>query len=114
MDGTYYHPAPSATAEHCINFWATVEIPDRIITQVEDAYYDDRQREIKEDIDEIMRTWSAEWVKANPEPGNWAGEDKVEEYNQRWRDAHEVHRLKVLPEVEASRPLALGSMTQPK
>ena len=109
MDATYYHPAPSATAEHCINFWANVEIPDEIVTQVENAYYNDRQQEIDEDMEETMRTWTAEWVKANPEPGAWAGKYKVEEYNQRWRDEHEIHRLKVLSEVEARRPLMLGS-----
>ena len=114
MDGTYYHPAPSATAEHCINFWANVEIPDEIITQVENAYYSDRQQEIDEDMEETMRAWTAEWVKANPDPGAWAGKDRVEEYNQRWRGEHEVHRLKVLPEVEARRPIHLGNYDAPQ
>lgn len=112
--GTYYHPAPSATAEHCLNFWANVEIPDEIITQVEDAYYNDRQQEIDEDMEETMRSWTAEWVKTNPEPGKWAAPDVVEAYNQRWRDEHEVHRLKVLPEVEARRPIHLGSYDAPQ
>lgn len=108
-DGTYYHPAPSATAEHCINFWANVEIPDEIITQVENAYYNDRQLEIDEDMEETMRAWTVEWMESNPEPGKWASKFDTENYNQRWRDEHEVHRLKVLPGVEARRPLALGS-----
>ncbi|MGK3708673.1 hypothetical protein [Arthrobacter sp. IK3] len=114
MDGSYFHPAPSATAEHCITFWGTVHIPDEIITQVENAYYRDRQQEIEEDMEETMRLWTVEWMKANPEPGNWASASKVEEYNQRWRDEHEVHRLKVLPSVEAKRPLALGSYDAPQ
>lgn len=109
MDGTYYHPAPSATAEHCINFWVTVEIPDGIISQVEDAYYAERQQGINEHMKEAMRAWTVEWMKTNPEPGNWASKYDIEDYNQRWRDEHEVHRVKVLPEVEARRPLALGS-----
>lgn len=114
MDGTYYHPAPSATAEHCINFWANVAIPDEIITQVENAYYKDRQQEIDEDMEETMRVWTVEWMKANPEPGRWASNYETEAYNQRWRDEHEVHRLKVLPEVEARRPLHLGSYDAPQ
>ena len=108
-DGTYFHPAPSATAEHCINFWANVEIPDEIITQVEDAYYRDRQQEIIDDMEDTMRDWAIEWMKTNPAPGKREGSNATEAYNQRFRDEHEAHRIRILPQVEAKRPIALGS-----
>lgn len=113
-DGTYFHPAPSATAEHCINFWASVRIPDEIITQAKNAYHADRQQEINDDMEDTMREWTIRWMKENPEPGRKAGPAATEEYNQRFRDEHEVHRQKILPSVEAKRPLHLGSYDAPQ
>lgn len=108
-DGTYLHPSPSATAEHCINFWANIEIPDEIISQVESAYYNDRQQEIVDDMEDAMRDWTVEWMKTNPEPGKREGSDATEQYNQRFRKEHEEYRQQIIPEVEGRRPIALGS-----
>ena len=108
-DGTYLHPSPSATAEHCINFWANIEIPDDIIAQVESAYYNDRQQEIVDDMEDAMRDWTHDWMKTNPEPPVKAGPAATEQYNQRFRKEHEEYRQQIIPEVEGRRPIALGS-----
>ncbi|MCC3265894.1 hypothetical protein [Arthrobacter gengyunqii] len=113
-DGTYLHPAPSATAEHCINFWANVQIPDEIITQVENAYYYDRQQEINDDMEDTMREWTVQWMEANPEPPKKAGPAATEQYNQRFRDEHEVQRQAILPEVESKRPVRLYAYDTPQ
>lgn len=107
MDGTYRHPSPSSTAEHCINFWSTVQIPDEIVLQANGAYYRARQREIDDDMTEIMRLWTIEWLKSNPEPPEkgrpYAIKAAKDAHSARWRKEHEVHRLSVLPKSEAKR-----------
>lgn len=104
-DGSYMHPSPSSTAEHCIEFWSNVSIPDEIIAQVESAYYNDRVAEINEDMKVSMDDWSNAWAQVNqpPEKAKY-----MDAHNQRFRDEHETYRLSILAEVESRRPARLG------
>lgn len=104
-DGSFLKPAPSATAEHCINFWSNVEIPDEIITQVEDEYRKVRAKEIDSDMETAMAEWRAKWEQENPPP---AKDKQLSEYQERFRREYEEYRQAILPSVEAKRPPALG------
>ena len=102
-DGSFLKPAPSATAEHCIEFWANVEIPDEIITQVEVEYAKWRSAEIDTDMEQAMSKWSERWSEQNPAP-----KKDVDAYSARWRAEHEQYRQSILPGVVAKRPERLG------
>jgi hypothetical protein len=103
-DGSFLNPAPSATADHCIEFWSNVEIPDEIIDQVAAAYLKFRSEEIDSDMAQAMAQWRAEWEEQNPIPKN----RHLPEYQQRFKDEYEQYRLSVLPGVVAKRPERLG------
>jgi hypothetical protein len=103
-DGSFLNPAPSATAEHCIDFWSRIEIPDEIIDQVVNAYAKFRSEEIDTEMEQIMTEWSARWQEQNPAPTS----RHMEEYQQRYRAEHEKHRQSVLSGVVGKRPEALG------
>lgn len=107
MDGTYRHPAPSSTAEHCINFWGTISIPDEIVLQANGAYYRARQSEIDDDMTEIMRLWTIEWLKSNPEPPEKGRPHAIkaakDAHTAQWHKEYETHRLSVLPKSAAKR-----------
>lgn len=105
-DGSYLHPSPSATAEHCITFWSNVEIPDEIISQSVSAYYSDRELEVEDDMNAAMASWTDDWAADNPEGKKTP--KSTEERNIKYRAEHEVYRLSILPEVEAKRPLLMG------
>lgn len=106
-DGSYLHPSPSATAEHCITFWSTVEIPDDIITRSSVAYNLDRDREVDDDMTAAMAEWTDDWAAKNPEGKKTP--KSTEERNVKFRAEHEAHRLSILPGVEAKRPMGMGS-----
>ncbi|WP_422759063.1 hypothetical protein [Paenarthrobacter sp. C1] len=103
-DGSFLNPAPSATAEHCIQFWSNVEIPDEIIDQVNDAYAKFRSDEIDRDMEAEMAQWRAVWEGQNPVPK----EKHLAEYQQRFKSEYEQHRLAILPRVTVKRPERLG------
>lgn len=102
-DGSFLNPAPSATAEHCIQFWSNVDIPDEIIDQVVTEYAKDRSAEIDEDMKQVMAQWTTHWQDQNPAPKR-----NIEEYNERYRLEHENHRLSILQSVTDKRPEQLG------
>jgi hypothetical protein len=104
-DGTFLKPSPSATAEHCIRFWNTVEIPDEIITQVEGEYRKVRAQEIDTEMESAMAEWRAKWEAENPPP---AKDKHLPEYQDRFRREYEEYRQSILPTVETKRPPALG------
>jgi hypothetical protein len=104
-DGSFLNPAPSATAEHCIEFWTHVEIPDEIIDQVFDAYAKDRKEEIDSDMDQAMAQWREQWVADNPAP---RGGRQLEDHQARYTADFEQHRLSILPGIVAKRPEGLG------
>lgn len=103
-DGSFLKPSPSRTAEHCINFWSTVEIPDAIIDQVEKVYRDARAAEVTNEMDTYMDKWEREWLAANPEPKT----KHVDEWKARFEQEREAYRLSILPTVSV-RPEKLGS-----
>ncbi|MET4144037.1 hypothetical protein [Arthrobacter sp. UYCo732] len=103
-DGSFLNPAPSATAEHCIEFWSRVEIPDEIIDQVVDAYAKFRSEEIDRDMEQTMSQWTARWQEQNPVPKG----KHLEDYEQRFRTQHEQYRQSVEPAAVAKRPERLG------
>lgn len=104
-DGSFLNPAPSATAEHCIDFWSRVEIPDEIIDQVTSAYATSRSEEIDRDMEHAMAEWEGRWTQGNPAPTK---EKHLAEFQERFRQEHEQHRLSILPGVVAKRPERLG------
>lgn len=104
-DGSYLHPSPSATAEHCITFWSNVEVPDEIIDRSVDAYYGDRVQEVEDDMNAAMAEWTNDWAAKNPEGKKTAKSDRDAKY----RAEHEAHRQSILPRVEAKRPDQMGS-----
>jgi hypothetical protein len=104
-DGTFLKPSPSATAEHCIRFWNTVQIPDEIIWQVEAEYRNGRTVEVDQKMRAAMDAWQADWERANPAPRK---PRDLEAYQARFRSEYEEYRQSILPSVEASRPDALG------
>lgn len=104
-DGSFLRPAPSATAEHCIQFWSNVEIPDEIIAQVEDEYTKKVVSEIHADMERAMTQWREQWVKDNPAPRNGR---QLEEHQARYEVEFEDYRTSILPGVEARRPKWLG------
>lgn len=107
MDGSFLHPSPSSTAEHCVEFWSTVEVPDAIISQSEAAYLKDRDREVDDDMVAAMATWTDDWAARNPEGKKTP--KSTEERNAKYRSEHEAHRLSILHGVEAKRPPYMGS-----
>lgn len=67
-DGTFLRPSPSATAEHCIEFWSRIEVPDVVIDQVCQEYAAFRRKEIDDRFEEEMVSWSVAWKSENPSP----------------------------------------------
>lgn len=109
MDGTFFHPAPFKTAERCIEFWATVEIPDQIVDQVADAYH---EAEVDERMDQIMEEWQQNWFRANPQP-----KDKhIPAWDAKYQAEREEYRLQALESLGdgPDRPLHLGSYDLPQ
>jgi hypothetical protein len=103
-DGSFLNPGPSATADHCVQFWSNVEIPDEIIDQVVEAYAKFRSGEIDQEMEQEMGKWRANWEQQNPVP-----KDKhLPEYQQRFKDEYEQYRQSILPRVVGKRPERLG------
>lgn len=108
-DGSFLNPAPSATADHCIRFWSSVEIPDEIIDQVVVEYAKMRSTEIDRDMENAMAQWRTHWEDQNPVPKRG-----LEEYQERFKAEYEQHRQAILPGVSAKRPERLGQYDVPQ
>lgn len=106
-DGTYFRPPPSATAEHCVEFWSNVSIPDEVVTHFENAYFQERDAEVLADRNDLDAEFSHQWLQGNPEPKR---EKAKEEYNARFRADLEAYHRSILPGLEAKRPLHAGNM----
>lgn len=109
--GTYFNPAPSKTAKHCIEFWGNVQIPDEIIDQVKVAHHRDRVKHVDEIMENWMGQWREEWPEKNPKPSR---KKDVADWEQRYRDEHETYRLHVLPQAETERAGQLGRYSAPQ
>jgi hypothetical protein len=105
-DGTFLKPSPSSTAEHCITFWDTVAIPDEIITQAEDVYRNRRVKEVEEGLEAQVSDWAQQWLQENPQPKKKAD---IDAWNARFATEREEFMTRVRAELEAERPMWLGS-----
>lgn len=109
MDSTYLHPTPFRTAEKCIAFWSTVEIPDAIVDQASDAYLKANDNELDVRMTEEMEAWQQRWFAANPQP---AKEKHIPEWEAKFKAEREQYRLAILPRVQEemaeNRPSGLG------
>ena len=111
MDGTFTHPAPFKTAEKCIEFWATIEIPDAIVDRLADAYHD---AEVDIRMEAIMEEWRVRWFAANPQPAH----RHLESWEEKYQTEREEYRLSSLSALadgpDQSRPLYLGEYDLPQ
>jgi hypothetical protein len=105
-DGTFLKPGPSTTAEHCINFWNNVTIPDEIITQAEDVYSNRRTKEVEDGLEAQVMAWAQQWLLENPQPKKKAD---IDAWNARFAAEREPVLTRVREELEAERPMWLGS-----
>lgn len=108
-DCTYLHPTPFRTAEKCIEFWSTVEIPDAIVDQAVAAYEKSLDAEVDRRIEAVMEAFHREWFTANPQP---AKEKHIPEWDAKFKAEREQYRLSIVGTVEdavrSERPDGLG------
>ena len=109
LDSTYLHPTPFRTAEKCIEFWSTVEIPDVIVDQAVIAYPKSFEQEVDRRINEEMEAFHQRWFAANPQP---AKDKHIPEWEAKFSAEREQHRLSVVGPIEdavrSKRPDGLG------
>lgn len=104
-DGTFFKPAPSSTAEHCINFWSNVAIPDQIVTQLENVYYNTRLKQVQKQIDDQTEAWAQQWIAANPKPKRTSN---VAEWDARFDVERKAFMDPLREELQSKRPMKLG------
>ncbi|MCC3292825.1 hypothetical protein [Arthrobacter sp. zg-Y1110] len=108
-DGTFLKPSPSATADHCIDFWSRIDVPDVVIDQVVSEYAVFRNNEIVERIDEEMTAWSKAW-KADERnaPPKRPGKD-LERLQARYQEEFDARQTAIKPQIYAEHPNQLGA-----
>lgn len=106
-DGSFLKPSPSSTAEHCINFWSSVNIPDEIIEQAEKAYAAVREEEIATDMETASKSWAASYVAENPQPRREGKE--LDKWTGRYQAELEAYQESIVDGITNSRPRYLGS-----
>lgn len=67
-DGSFLHPSPSSTAEHCINFWSKAAIPDEVISQFEKAYLARYEEIFNRSFASRMAEFERKWRGEHPAP----------------------------------------------
>ena len=102
-DGSFFKPCPSSTAEHCINFWSNVAIPDEIIRQVENAYFKTRTNDVEAGVTQRVAEWKASWLQENPKP-----RFKVEQWEAKFQADHAAIKARAVEDVTNERPMRLG------
>ncbi|XKH58641.1 hypothetical protein LG293_16450 (plasmid) [Citricoccus nitrophenolicus] len=65
-DGSFLNPPASRTAEHCIKFWSTVEIPDEIVVAFRDAQRAEREQRVQPYRQAEFDAWYQQWAPSNP------------------------------------------------
>ena len=103
-DGTFFKPSPSSTADHCISFWSTVAIPDEIVTQLEDVYYQTRLSEVQQQVDAQTEVWAQQWLVEHPKPKRNSQEA---EWNAQFAADREAFMGPLREQLEAERPMKL-------
>lgn len=105
-DGSFFKPSPSSTAEHCIEFWSSVPIPDEIIDQAEKTYAKVRDAEVAADMNTASATWTERYLSENPQP-------KRDKDLAAWTATYDAelkeYQDSIRPGIESSRPLRLGN-----
>lgn len=102
-DGSFYKPSPSSTAEHCINFWSTVQIPDEAINQLETTYHQTRLAEVEAGVAQRVADWKQSWLQENPKP-----RFKVDEWEAKFQADQAAVRAQAIEELSNERPMKLG------
>lgn len=67
-NGTYTNPAPSKTADHCIEFWSNVEVPDKVIQQMFKAFGEQWAKDNDQAEEELKTEFRSQWEESNPRP----------------------------------------------
>lgn len=104
VDGSFFNPSPSSTAEHCISFWNTVAIPDAIIYQVMATYYEKRKSEVESGVAQRVAEWKANWLQENPQP-----RFKVDQWEAKFQVEHATIKARAVEDLTNERPMKLGS-----
>lgn len=110
-DGTFFEPAPSRTADHCIGFWSYVAIPDEIVSQLVSTYYQTRLNEVQQQLDEQTSTWAQQWIDANPKPKKASQEA---EWNARFAADRQAFMDPLREELQNERPMKLVGYDAPQ
>ncbi|QOD05893.1 hypothetical protein [Pseudarthrobacter sp. BIM B-2242] len=102
-DGSFFKPSPSSTADHCINFWSNVQIPDEIIRQVEVTYHERRKAEVETDLNQRLADWKQSWLQENPKP-----RFKVDEWESKFAADQNAFVAQARESLTNERPMKLG------
>lgn len=110
MDGSFFHPSPFRTAENCIRFWSSIEIPDAIIDQFLDDFHAAQVKKVDEEMRRYMHAWESEWLARNPKPAT----AEIPAWEAKYTPEREEYRLAILPGVQDANPSALGRYDIPQ
>lgn len=103
-DGSFFKPSPSSTAEHCLNFWSNITIPDEIISQAESVYHERRNTEVESGVTQRVADWQTNWLDENPKP-----RFKVEAWEAQFTKDHAAFAAQAREELTNERPMWLGT-----
>ena len=103
-DGSFFNPSPSSTADHCISFWSSIQIPDEIIYQVMATYCEKRKKDVEQGAAQRVADWKAGWLQENPKP-----RFKVDEWEARFQADLAVVKARVPEDLTNERPMKLGT-----
>lgn len=106
-DGTFLKPSPSATADHCIDFWSRIDVPDEVIDQVASEYTAFRNKEINSKLEAEMTEWSVQWKSENPSPKREGKE--LDRLQARYTEEFNAHRASIEGRIISEHPNGLGS-----
>ncbi|MGK3708804.1 hypothetical protein [Arthrobacter sp. IK3] len=106
-DGSFMKPSPSATAEHCIGFWSSIEVPDEVIDQVIAEYAVFRTEEINARIESEMSSWVRAWKAENIPPKREGRE--LDRFQARYTEEFNAYQESIKPGIFAEHPNQLGS-----
>lgn len=102
-DGSFYKPSPSSTADHCINFWSAVQIPDEAINQVETIYHQARVAEVESGVAHRLADWKQTWLQDNPKP-----RFKADEWEAKFAADRDAFVAQARQSLANERPMKLG------
>lgn len=102
-EGSFFWPWPSSTAEHCISFWSSVEVPDEIIFQFVAAYHERRKNEVAQGTAQRTDDWKQKWLQENPKP-----RFKTDDWEAKFQSDRARFTAQVTDELTNERPMRLG------